>query len=248
LSIRDRHGLVIAIDGPAGAGKSTVARILAQRLGFRLLDTGAIYRVMALHLLRHGIELDAEHVPDSVIKSLDLRMEPDAGAMRLFLGTEDVTHVIRDEHIGAAASVFSTKPRIRQALLGLQRSAGDRWNLVAEGRDMGTVVFPDAAVKFFVTADLTVRSERRYQELRARGDDVGAGEVLAEMRARDHRDESREASPLVKAIDAILIDTTSLAREEVVDKMISYIDEALWEHVNVNRRSGDSLREGNKMD
>jgi CMP/dCMP kinase len=227
LLIRRQHGLVIAIDGPAGAGKSTVARILAQRLGFRLLDTGALYRVMALHLLRRGIAVEAEDIPDSALISLDLGLEPDAEATKLFLGKEDVTHLIRDEHIGAAASVFSTRPRVRQALLGLQRSASDRWNLVAEGRDMGTVVFPDAAVKFFVTADLKVRSERRYQELQARGEDVGAGEVLAEMRARDHRDESREVSPLVKAPDAIFIDTTSLTRAGVVDKILSYIRQSL---------------------
>ncbi len=235
MSIRKQHGVVIAIDGPAGAGKSTVARLLAQRLGFRLLDTGAIYRVMALHLLRHGIELAAEHIPDNALTSLNLRMEPDAGAMKLFLGTEDVTNLIRDEQIGAAASVFSTKLRVRQALLGLQRSTRERWNLVAEGRDMGTVVFPDAAVKFFVTAALEVRSERRYQELQERGEDVEASEVLAEIRARDHRDESRDVSPLVRAPDAIFIDTTNLARELVVDAMMTYINKALREQANLDR-------------
>ncbi len=226
-SEQQQHGLVIAIDGPAGAGKSTVARFLAQRLGFQLLDTGALFRVMALHLLRHGVALEAEHVPQSAVTSLDLRMEADAGSMKLFLGAEEVTHLIRDERTGAAASVYSTKPVVRQALLGLQRSARERWNLVAEGRDMGTVVFPDAAVKFFVTADLTVRSRRRYLELLARGEDVESREVLTEMRARDHRDESRAVSPLVKAPDAICIDTTNLAQGEVVDEMMSHIRQRL---------------------
>ncbi|MGO9567594.1 MAG: (d)CMP kinase [Desulfomonilaceae bacterium] len=226
-SYHQQRGLVVAIDGPAGAGKSTVARLLAKHLGFQLLDTGALYRVMALHLLRHGVDLEAENIPQSAVTSLNLRMEPDAGSMKLFLGAEEVTHLIRDERTGAAASVFSTKPAVRQALLGLQRSAGERWNLVAEGRDMGTVVFPDATVKFFVTADLAVRSRRRYLELVARGEVVKSREVLAEMRARDHRDESRDVSPLVKAPDAICIDTTNLAQEDVVDKMISHIGQRL---------------------
>jgi cytidylate kinase len=187
------------------------------------LDTGALYRVVALHLLRQGIEPEGENIPETVVASFDFRMEPADGSMRLFLGGEEVTHLIRDERISAAASVFSTNPRVRKALLDLQRSAGERWNLVAEGRDMGTVVFPDAAIKFFVTADLEVRSKRRCLELLARGEDVEPREITAEMRARDHRDESREASPLVKAHDAICIDTTNLVQKEVVDKMMSHI-------------------------
>ncbi len=222
-SDRKARKLVIAIDGPAGAGKSTVAGLLARLLGFQLLDTGALYRVMALHLMRNGIEPGAACIPNGIVTSLDLRMEPHAGSMRFFLGSEEVTRLIREERVGTAASAFSAKPHVRKALLGLQRSAGHRWNLVAEGRDMGTIVFPDADIKFFVTADLEVRSQRRYQELLAGGKEVEARVVLAEMRARDRRDETREVSPLMKAPDAILIDTTHLGQREVVDKLLSYI-------------------------
>jgi cytidylate kinase len=151
-------------------------------------------------------------------------MEADVGSMKLFLGAEEVTHLIRDERTGAAASVFSTKPVVRQAsqvYSDQPETDGTRGE-----RDMNSRV-PDAAVKFFVTADLAVRSRRRYLELLARGEDVESREVLAEMRARDHRDESRAVSPLVQAPDAICIDTTNLAQGEVVDEMMSHIRQKL---------------------
>jgi cytidylate kinase len=197
--------------------------MLAERLGFFLLDTGALYRVMALHLLRKGISPDLDHIPETAL-SLNLTIEPGVASMNLFLGKEDVTRIIREEQIGIAASKFSAKPEVRAALLGLQRSAGDRWDLVAEGRDMGTVVFPDAWVKFFLTASLQERSKRRFRELAARGESPEFDEVLEEMRARDHRDETRNEAPLKKAPDALEIDTTELILEDVLAVMLAHVE------------------------
>ncbi len=151
--------ITVTIDGPAAAGKSTVARLLAQRLGFALLDSGALYRALALHLIRCGILPDARSIPKEALDSLDLRIEPRVGYMKIFLGSQDVTGIIREESVGEAASRFSARPEIRKVLLKIQREAGLQWNLVAEGRDMGTVVFPDARIKFFLTAD----SRRAFQ-------------------------------------------------------------------------------------
>lgn len=216
---------IITIDGPAGAGKSTVAKMLSKKLGFLLLDTGALYRVMALHLIRLGIKPDSPRVPEELLQP-DLKMRPDIASMILFLGSEDVTDLIRQEEIGVAASKFSALPEVRRALLGFQRHAATKWNLVAEGRDMGTVVFPDAQVKFFLTADVEERSRRRFNELLARGEGPDFQKVLTEMRERDERDISRKEAPLVQAPDAILIDSTNLEPEEVLMNMISHLESA----------------------
>ncbi len=220
---------MIAIDGPAAAGKSTISRLLAQRLGFFLLDTGALYRVMALHLLRNRVSPDDGSIPEGVLGSMDLRVEPEVGSMRLFLSGEDVSEVIRGDRIGSVASRFSARPEVRRALLGLQRRVAAMGNVVAEGRDMATVVFPDAAVKFFVCADLSERAGRRYRELVQRSEHTTLAEVLEDMRRRDQRDESRKESPMVKAPDAIAVDTTGLDPEKVVEQLLSHVADKIPE-------------------
>lgn len=223
----EQAGIVIALDGPAGAGKSTTAKLLAERLGFLVLDSGALYRAVALHLKRLGVDPQEGDLPAWALSSLDLRVEPEVGAMKVLLSGDDVSALIRDEQIGSLASKFSAKPEVRLALLTVQRAIGGKSRIIAEGRDMGTVVFPNAQVKFFLTADLEVRSSRRYQELFDRGDDPHRLEVLEEMKVRDDRDASRTEAPLVRAPDAIVLDTTDLTPEEVLQRMIAEINQRL---------------------
>lgn len=215
---------VITIDGPAGSGKSTLARRLSACTGFHLLDTGAIYRVMALHLLRHGVDPHAGRVGREFISSLELRLEPNVASMELYMAGENVTSLIRTEQVGNAASRFSALPEIRMALLSIQREIGAKWSIVAEGRDMGTVVFPNASIKFFLVAGLTERSKRRYLELTERGETVDFQEVYQALRARDERDRTREQAPLLKAPDAQLIDTTGMTIEGALAAMLTSLE------------------------
>ena len=224
---QEQPGPIITIDGPAGSGKSTVAGMLAARLGFFLLETGGLYRVMALHLKRNGLNPDSGSIPEEVLASLDLAVVPEVGSMSVFLGGEDVTIAIRDEKIGRDASRFSVRPEVRRALLGLQRSIAKQGNIVAEGRDMGTIVFPEAQVKFFLTADLKERAHRRFRELVDRGEQIEFSVVLSEMRTRDERDRSRFEAPLMPASDSVIIDTAELSPLEVVSVMLTHIDEML---------------------
>lgn len=175
--------VVIAIDGPAGAGKTTIARNLAKRLGFCILDSGALYRTVALALLRAGIIPNDEVIPDDLLKYMNIVIEPAVGTMQIALGEEDVSAEIRSEDVGVAASIFSAKSEVRRKLIGIQRSVARQCDLVAEGRDMGTVVFPFAQVKFFLTASAEVRAKRRYEELVQKGARPLYPEVLSEMRA-----------------------------------------------------------------
>lgn len=217
-------GLIVAIDGPAGAGKSTVARLAAQRLGFVLVDTGAIYRCVALAARQAGLEWSDEPAVRALLDRMDLSFRFEAGVNHVFLGGADVTEPIRSREVSRGASVVSAHPSVRAGLLELQRrlARAHPGGAVLEGRDIGTVVFPDAQVKFFLTASPEARARRRQGELGG----VAYEEVLAEISARDHVDQTRQVAPLRPAPDARHLDTTGLTAEEVVARVLAAVDEA----------------------
>ncbi|HEY7954753.1 MAG TPA: (d)CMP kinase [Polyangia bacterium] len=210
------QGIVIAIDGPAGAGKSTVARALASRLGFFLLDTGAIYRAVALAAERAGVPFTDGAGLGELAARLQIRFDPEG---RVWLGDEDVSAAIRTPEMSQGASTVSAHPEVRDALLELQRRLARSGGCVVEGRDIGTVVLPWAPVKVFLTASLQVRAQRRYDELKGRGAEVDFDATLRELAERDHRDSTRQAAPLRQAPDAVPVDTSGLTQPEVVDRL-----------------------------
>jgi CMP/dCMP kinase len=214
---------VVAIDGPAGSGKSTVSRMLAQRLGYDLLDTGAIYRTLALLARRAGVAWDDGPGVAALANDLDIRFQLDGTLNRVFVGGADVTAEIRTPEISDGASRVSALPQVRAALLDLQRRLGAVGGVVAEGRDVGTVVFPDAGAKFFLTASAEERARRRTVELQAAGRPADQATVLAEIIERDHRDSTRAAAPLRKADDATEIDSSGMDPGEVVETMFRLV-------------------------
>lgn len=218
----------VAIDGPAGAGKSTVSRLVAEKLGYLLLDTGALYRAIALAARESGVAWDdagkMSELAHGIARRNGIAFEHGAGgASRLLLDGRDVSTAIRTQDIAQGASKVSALPGVRDALLELQRAAAHEGGVVLEGRDIGTVVLPDAEAKFFLTASVDVRAGRRFRELVARGDTPDLAEVAREIRERDERDTQRPVAPLRKADDAILVESSHLSIDEVVDAIVQRV-------------------------
>lgn len=217
------RGLVIAIDGPSGAGKSTAGHALASRLGYVFIDTGAMYRALAFRALRAGVPLDRE--ADLADLAREARIELVGGGQAVILDGEDVTAALRTREVSVAASRISVHPQVRRRLAALQRELGREGGVVLDGRDIGTAVFPDADVKFYVDAAPRQRAERRHEELAVAGIDSDIEAIEREIRARDHADSTRPDSPLTRAPGAVHIDTTSLGPEEVVERMLAVVRE-----------------------
>ncbi len=203
----------IAIDGPSGAGKSTVAKAVARRLGIEYIDTGAMYRALGLKLLERGVAMDDEEAVRRVLAETEI----DFRAGSIFLDGQAVEHLIRTPEVSMAASACSALPFVREKLVALQQQLGARKSVVMDGRDICAVVFPGARFKYFITASDEERARRRYRELLEKGEQTTFDEVLAAIRARDHNDMTRAASPLVRAADAEEIDTTGMSIDQVTD-------------------------------
>ncbi len=218
----DRKPIVV-IDGPAGSGKSTVSRLLAARLGYLYLDTGALYRTVAYLAGRFGIREEDEAALVELLRGADIRVRQSVTDMRVEVGGEDVTAYLREEEVGIRASRISALPGVREMLLPVQRAAGVNGGIVAEGRDVGTVVFPDAAVKFYLDADEEERIASRFREVAAGGGKPKEGKVAEDLRRRDRQDKERRAAPLRPHEKAIIIDTTNMSIPQVVEVMLAHI-------------------------
>ena len=210
---------VITVDGPSGSGKGTISFMLAQRLGWRFLDSGALYRLVALAAQNHAIAMDNQEAIVTLAAHLDVQFEIRGQSTRIILEGEDVTDAIRTETVGNAASKVAAIPAVREALLSRQRDFLGQPGLIADGRDMGTVVFPDARLKIFLTASAEERAKRRYKQLKDKGLDVNLADLLQEISERDKRDTERAVSPLVPADDAVLVDTSDTPVNEVFERV-----------------------------
>jgi len=221
----ERRLPIIAIDGPAGAGKTTTARQVAERLGFLHLDTGAMYRALALKVLRAGCPLDRPREIARIAQTTEVSIRLICAEPRIFLENEDVSDLIRSPEVTGAVSPVCEVPEVRSRMVQLQRKLGEKGGVVVEGRDIGTVVFPDAELKIFLTADLNVRARRRRKDLEKAGTDGTLDAISADLEQRDRRDQERNNSPLKRAPDAVLVDTTHLSFDEQVEEILQLFND-----------------------
>ncbi len=211
----------IAIDGPAGAGKSTIAKEVSRRLGFLYVDTGAMYRAMGLYLIREGVDTDNEEEVNARLDGADIRLKLVDGVQHVYLNGEDVSTAIRTEEAGMMASKTSAYGKVREKLVSLQQQIAASEDVVMDGRDIGTVVLPNAGLKIFLTASVDERARRRYKELIGKGQEADYESIRADIAQRDYQDTHREISPLRQAEDAVYLDTSEMGVEEVTAKVIS---------------------------
>ncbi|MBR3722564.1 MAG: (d)CMP kinase [Selenomonadaceae bacterium] len=217
--------IVVAIDGPAGAGKSTVSQIAAKKLGFTYIDTGAMYRAVAWKALQKKVEI-TDDVILSVLPGIEITLSYKDGKTKVFVGEKEVTEEIRTPEINKIVSKVAALPKVREKLTELQRKMGESGNVLMDGRDIGTFVFPNAEVKIFLTASVEERARRRYEELKLKGFDVDLKEIEKDIERRDKLDSERETAPLKQAEDAVLLDTTGLSIDEVVEKIVKLCEVA----------------------
>jgi cytidylate kinase len=223
VCVQQVRKLIVAIDGPAGAGKSTVAKRLAKELGYTYMDTGAMYRAFAWRVMVEGVKLEDEAKLTSLLKNTTIKLKEEDGSLRVFVNGTDVTDRIRTPEISQLASKVSALKRVRERMVDLQRLIGSKGGVVAEGRDIGTVVFPNAEVKIYLDASSEERARRRFKELRQQGRAVTLDDTYEEMEERDRRDKERAVAPLSKAKDAVAIDSTHLGVGGVIDKIMEEV-------------------------
>ena len=220
----EKHAFNIAIDGPAGAGKSTIAKLVAKKLDFIYVDTGAMYRAMALYFLRQGIDKTDENAINATLDKVEITIRYENGAQQVILNGENVSGLIRTEEVGNMASATSVYKKVREKLVELQKDLAKKADVIMDGRDIGTCVLPNADVKVYLTASSTVRAKRRYYELKEKGTACDLDEIEKAIIERDYRDMHRETSPLKQADDAVLLDSSDMTLKEVVDTIVSMID------------------------